>query len=54
MAVLPFTFIIAQWDDASGLVLIGMVIVGVSLVIAVFAAVLERLLQEAITIKSGK
>jgi hypothetical protein len=52
VVALPFIFIIAEWDDAPGLVLIGMVIVGASLVIAVFAAVLERLLQEAITIKS--
>lgn len=50
--VLPFVFIIAQWDDAPGLVLIGMVVVGASLVIAVFAAVLQRLLQEAIDIKT--
>jgi len=49
---LPFIFIIAEWDDAPGLALIGMVIVGASLVIAVFAAVLQRLLQEAIYIKS--
>jgi hypothetical protein len=49
---LPLVFIIAQWDDAPGLVLVGMVIVGASLVIAVFAAVLQRLLQEAINIKS--
>lgn len=49
---LPLVFIIAQWDDAPGLVVVGMVIVGASLVIAVFAAVLQRLLQEAINIKS--
>lgn len=49
---LPFIFIVAEWDDAPGLVLMGMVIVGASLVIAVFAAVLQRLLQEAIAIKS--
>ncbi|WP_186577972.1 DUF2975 domain-containing protein [Aquibacillus kalidii] len=52
VVALPLVFIIAQWDDAPGLVLIGMVIVGASLVVAVFAAVLQRLLQEAITIKS--
>lgn len=50
--VLPFVFMIAQWDDAPGLVLIGMVVIGASLVIAVFAAVLQRLLQEAIDIKT--
>ncbi|WP_102349216.1 DUF2975 domain-containing protein [Bacillus sp. Marseille-P3661] len=52
VVVLPFIFIIAEWDDAPGLALIGMVIIGASLVIAVFAAVLQRLLQEAIDIKS--
>lgn len=52
VVALPLVFIIAEWDDAPGLVLIGMVIVGASMVIAVFAAVLQRLLEEAIHIKS--
>ena len=52
MVVLPFVYIIAEWDDAPGLILIGLVIIGASMVIAVFAAVLQRLLQEAIDIKS--
>ncbi|MCC3357031.1 DUF2975 domain-containing protein [Bacillus sp. REN16] len=52
LAGLPFVFIVAQWDDAPGLVLIGMVVVGASMVIAVFAAVLKKLLQEAIRIKT--
>ncbi|MFC3040840.1 DUF2975 domain-containing protein [Virgibacillus xinjiangensis] len=49
---LPLIFVIAEWDDAPGLVLIGLVIAGASMVIAVFAAVLKKLLQEAIDIKS--
>lgn len=49
---LPLVFAIAEWDDAPGLVIIGAVPAGASLVIAVFAAVLQRLLQEAIHIKS--
>ncbi|MDQ0216654.1 putative MnhB-related membrane protein [Oikeobacillus pervagus] len=49
---LPLVYIIAEWDDAPGLIVIGMVIIGASMVIAVFAAVLQRLLQEAINIKS--
>lgn len=49
--VLPFVFGLAQMDDAPGLVLMGMVPVFASLVIAVFAAVLQRLLQDAIDIK---
>lgn len=52
VVALPLIYIIAEWDDAPGLVLIGMVIVGASLVIAVFAAVLQKLLKEAIDIKS--
>ncbi|GAB3059708.1 DUF2975 domain-containing protein [Virgibacillus ainsalahensis] len=49
---LPLVYIIAEWDDAPGLILIGMVIVGASMVIAVFGAVLQKLLKEAIDIKS--
>lgn len=49
---LPLIFVIAQWDDAPGLVLIGLVVVGAAMVIAVFAALLKKLLQEAINIKS--
>lgn len=50
--ILPFVFLVAELDDAPGLVIIGMVPIFASLVIAVFAAVLQRLLQEAINIKS--
>ncbi|MDZ5472839.1 DUF2975 domain-containing protein [Bacillus sp. 31A1R] len=49
---LPLLYLIAEKDDAPGIILIGMVIVFASMVIAVFAAVLQRLLQEAINIKS--
>lgn len=49
---LPFVFILAEVDDAPGLGLVGMVMIFAPLVIAVFAAVLQRLLQEAIDIKS--
>jgi len=52
VVALPFVFIIAEWDDAPGLALLGLVVVGAAMVIAVFAAVLQRLLQEAINIKS--
>ncbi|QQP70060.1 DUF2975 domain-containing protein [Carnobacterium sp. CS13] len=52
LVILPFIFGLAQMDDAPGLVLVGMVPVFASLVIAVFAAVLQRLLQGAIKIKS--
>lgn len=49
---LPFVAILAEVDDAPGLILIGMIMIFAPLVIAVFAAVLQRLLQEAIEIKS--
>jgi hypothetical protein len=52
VVILPFVFLVAELDDAPGLVIIGMVPVFASMVIAVFAAVLQRLLQEAIDIKS--
>lgn len=48
---LPFFYSLAKADDAPA-VLIGIVIIFASMVIAVFAAVLERLLQHAIKIKS--
>ncbi|MFC7371054.1 DUF2975 domain-containing protein [Fictibacillus iocasae] len=48
----PFVFQLAELDDAPGLVIMGMVPVFASMVIAVFAAVLQRLLQQAIDIKS--
>ncbi|NWQ42819.1 DUF2975 domain-containing protein [Bacillus sp. EB106-08-02-XG196] len=50
--IIPFVFLVADLDDAPGLVIVGMVPVFASMVIAVFAAVLQRLLQEAIDIKS--
>jgi hypothetical protein len=49
---LPLFYLVANKVDPPGLVFVGMVIPFASLVIAVFATVLERLLQEAINIKS--
>ena len=54
VVILPFVFLVADLDDAPGLVIIGMVPVFASMVIAVFAAVLQRLLQEAIAYKIRK
>lgn len=48
----PLVFAVAQWDDAPGLVIIGMIPAFAALVVAIFAAVLQRLLQEAIELKS--
>ena len=52
LIILPFVFFVAELDDAPGLVIIGMVPIFASMVIAVFAAVLQKLLKEAIDIKS--
>lgn len=49
---MPLFYLIAEMDDAPGVIVIGMVLIFASMVIAVFAAVLQRLLQEAIHIKS--
>jgi len=52
VVVLPFFFILGHLDDAPGAVLIGILFIFGPMVITVFAAVLQRLLQEAITIKA--
>ncbi|AFH63069.1 DUF2975 domain-containing protein [Paenibacillus caseinilyticus] len=49
---LPLFYLLAERDDAPGIILIGMALIFASMVVAVFAAVLQRLLQEAIDIKS--
>ncbi|MEN1969217.1 DUF2975 domain-containing protein [Lentibacillus sp. N15] len=50
--ILPLFYLFADQDDAPGVVFVGLVVPFASMVIAVFAAVLQRLLQEAIHIKS--
>ena len=52
VVVLPLFYLIAEVDDAPGYHIVGLVVTFASMVIAVFAAVLQRLLQEAIDIKS--
>lgn len=52
VVLMPFVYLVAEKDDAPGLIIFGMVPIFASMVIAVFAAVLQRLLQEAIDIKS--
>lgn len=51
-AGLPYIFTVADRDDAPGVIVAGFVLACASLVIAVFAAVLQKLLQSAIDIKS--
>ncbi|HWO95662.1 DUF2975 domain-containing protein [Fictibacillus sp. Mic-4] len=50
--VLPLFYLFAEKDDAPGVIFIGVVVPFASMVIAVFAALLQRLLKEAIDIKS--
>ncbi len=52
MGDVPLLYPIADADDAPGLIIIGAVIACAPLVVAVFAAVLQKLLQSAIDIKS--
>lgn len=49
---LPLFYLMAQKDDAPGIVVIGLVCTFAPLVIAVFAAVLQKLLENAIDIKT--
>lgn len=51
-AGMPYIFKIAERDDAPGVALIGFIIIGASFVIAIFAAVLQTLVQNAVEIKS--
>jgi hypothetical protein len=48
----PFAFGIAQADDAPGLILMWAMVIGAPLVISVFAALLQKLLQSAIEMKA--
>ena len=48
----PYVFYVADLDDAPGAALIGFVIIFASFVIATAAAVFQRLMQNAVDIKS--
>jgi hypothetical protein len=49
---IPYAFYVFDKDDAPGGILINLILIFAPLVTAVFAAVLQRLLQNAIDIKS--
>jgi hypothetical protein len=49
---MPLFYLVADKDDAPGIIAIGMIMIFASMVIAVFAAVLQKLLKEAIDVKS--
>lgn len=48
----PYIYYVAEKDDAPGVMAIGLVIIFASIVFAVFAAVLQKLLSDALAIKS--
>jgi hypothetical protein len=50
--IMPFFYILGEFDDAPGIILIGLVLIFASLVIAFFAAILQKLLKDAIEFKS--
>jgi hypothetical protein len=49
---LPLFYFFAEKDDAPGVIFVGLVVPFASLVIATFAAVLQKLLKEVMDIKS--
>lgn len=49
---MPYIFYLADMDDAPGLAAFGLVIIFASFVIATFAAVLQKLIQSAVDLKS--
>ncbi len=48
---LPYIYYVAELDDAPGVILIGLVIVGSSFIVGVFATVLQKLMQSALNLK---
>jgi hypothetical protein len=49
---MPLFYLIAEVNDAPGIILLGMMVIFASLVVAVFAAVLQKLLRNAMDIKA--
>ncbi|MEC9484512.1 MAG: DUF2975 domain-containing protein [Candidatus Izemoplasma sp.] len=48
---LPYWFIIAQWDDAPGLILIMSYVMGIAFTLTLLAALCKRILAEKINLK---
>lgn len=51
LAISPVVFMIADRDDAPGVFAIGLIIIFASIAVATFAAILQKLLHNAIDIK---
>lgn len=52
VAGMPYIFRLAEADDAPGVAMIGFVIIGASFVIGTLAAVLQKLVQTAVEMKT--
>jgi len=52
VAYMPYIYIAAENDDAPGVIMLGLIVVFASAVVAVLAALLQRLLGDALAIKS--
>ena len=52
VVMMPFVFLVAEKDDAPGLIIFGTFPIFASMAIAIFAAVLEKLFKNAIDIKN--
>jgi hypothetical protein len=52
MVMSPYAYKVADMDDAPGVLLIHLVITGASFVIAAFSSLLQKLVQNAVDIKS--
>lgn len=50
--IMPFVYLLADKDNAPGLIIIGVVPLFASMIIAVFAAILHKLLKNEIDIKA--
>lgn len=49
---MPYIYVVADRDDAPGVVAMGLVIIFASIVIAAFASLMQKLIQNALDIKS--
>lgn len=52
LGIMPVVYCIAEIDDAPGLILMGFAVGLVPIVVSTFAAILQKLLREAIDMKS--
>ena len=52
LLAMPLFYIVAEIDDAPGVILVGMIFVFAPLTVTVFAAILKKLLKNAIDLKN--